>query len=280
MPPPATAPGKEKDDVTVKLALVGAAGRMGRQTIALAAEQPDCRLVAALEAPGHAELGRDVGELVGRGRCGVVLSDRCAVDFDVLIDFSLPAGTMLWLAECARRGRPLVIAATGHDAVATARIREAAKHIAILKAANLSIGVNVLLRLARQLGEILDPSWDVEICEAHHRGKRDAPSGTALALRDAVAAGRGARGDGDPETIHGRRGQTGPRPVGQIALHSLRLGDTVGEHAVAFGAWGETLTIAHSAHSREIFAAGALRAARWLVGRPAGLYDMPDVLFG
>lgn len=266
--------------MTAKLALVGAAGRMGRKTIALAADRPDCRIVAALEAAGHAELGRDIGELVGRERCGVVLSDQCAADFDVLIDFSLPAGTMLWLAECVRRGRPLVIAATGHDAVATARIREAAKHVAVLKAANLSIGVNVLLRLARQLGELLDPSWDVEIREAHHRFKRDAPSGTALALRDAVAAGRAARGDGCPETIFGRHGETGPRPAGQIALHSLRLGDTVGEHAIAFGALGETLTLSHAAHSRDIFAAGALRAACWLVGRPPGLYDMPDVLFG
>ncbi|MFH1417148.1 MAG: 4-hydroxy-tetrahydrodipicolinate reductase, partial [Planctomycetota bacterium] len=137
-----------------------------------------------------------------------------------------------------------------------------------------------LLRVARQLGAVLDDAYDVEISEAHHRFKRDAPSGTALALRDAVAEGRRTSGGGEPGVIYGRRGETGQRPRGEIGVHSLRLGDTIGTHAVSFGTIGETITIGHEAHSRATFAHGALRAAKWLVGKPPGLYDMQDVLFG
>lgn len=265
--------------MATKLAILGAAGRMGRRITALAREHHDLQIVAAIEGASHPDLGHDAGELAGLGRIGVPLFDRCDMEFDVLIDFSLPAGTMRWLAECARRSRPMVIGATGHDQVDTRRIQEAAKHIPIVKAPNMSVGVNVLLRLARQLGETLDASYDVEITEAHHRFKMDAPSGTALALCDAVAAGRTAAGRPPPQAVFGRHGKTGQRPSGEIGLHSLRIGDTIGEHTVAFGTLGETVTLSHVARSRDTFAAGALRAARWLVGHPAGLYDMQDVLF-
>jgi 4-hydroxy-tetrahydrodipicolinate reductase len=264
----------------IRLAIVGAAGRMGRRIVALAAEDRAVRVVAAVEGAGHADIGRDAGELAGIPPTGVRVGDRCDAEFDVLIDFSLPTGTMQWVAECARRTRPIIIGTTGHGATDLERIREAAKLISVLKAPNMSVGVNVLLRLARQLGEILDASYDVEITEAHHRFKVDAPSGTALALRDAVCAGRAAAGGDAPQVIYGRHGETGRRPAGEIGVHSLRIGDTIGEHGVAFGALGETVTIGHVAHSRDPFAAGALRSAKWIAGRPAGLYDMQDVLFG
>ena len=264
----------------INLAIAGAAGRMGRRMIAIAASDPQVAVVAALEAESSNALGSDAGQLAGLDPTGVLVTDRCDVEFDVLVDFSLPEGTTRWLDVCRQAKRPIVIGATGHDDAQLQQIREAAREIALLKAPNMSVGVNVLLRLARQLGGALDAAYDVEITEAHHRFKADAPSGTALALAEAVRQGRQVAASIDQPLVFGRHGQTGQRPSGQIGMHSLRLGDTVGEHAVSFGTLGETVTISHSAHSRDTFAAGALRAAKWIVGRPAGLYDMQDVLFG
>lgn len=264
----------------IRLAIVGAAGRTGRRIVALTAEDRDAQIVAAIEDSRGKTGGRDVGELAGIGRIGLAISDRCEVDFDVLLDFSLPRGTMQWLSECCRRSRPIVIGTTGHEEADLRRIQEASKLIPVLKAPNMSIGVNVLLRIAEQLGTVLDPSYDVEITEAHHRFKADAPSGTAVALKDAVSRGRQATGGESPSVVHGRQGQTGERPLGQIGMHSLRIGDTVGEHTVSFGNLGETISIGHVAHSRDTFAAGALRAAKWILGKPAGIYTMQEVLFG
>ncbi|MBN2562458.1 MAG: 4-hydroxy-tetrahydrodipicolinate reductase [Phycisphaerae bacterium] len=266
--------------MSIDVVVAGAAGRTGRRIVALCIEDREVQLAAALECAESGAIGTDAGELAGVGHIAVPVADRYEGEFDVLIDFSLPRGTMQWLAECTRRSRPIVIGTTGHGEPDVRRMHEASKRIAVLKAPNMSVGINVLLRLARQLGAILDASYDVEITEAHHRFKVDAPSGTALALRDAVCDGRGASGGRQPAVVYGRHGEAGPRPVGQIGIHSLRIGDTVGEHAVSFGAVGETITIGHEAHSRDTFAAGALRAAKWVVGRPAGMYDMQDVLFG
>ena len=264
----------------VKIAVVGAAGRMGRRIVALAVEDQNARVVAALEDGGNDAIGSDAGELAGAGQIGVRVADRFDEAFDVLVEFSLPAGTMHWLEECERRSRPIVIGTTGHSAADLRRIHEASEKIAVLKAPNMSVGVNVLLRLARQLGAALDPSYDVEITETHHRFKVDAPSGTALALRDAVCDGRASAGAEKPTSVYGRHGETGRRPAGEIGIHSVRTGDIVGRHTVSFGTTGETLTIGHDAHSRDTFAAGALRGAKWIVGRKAGMYDMQDVLFG
>lgn len=294
----------------IRLAITGAAGRTGRRIVALAAADAQFHTVATMEAVGSRAIGSDAGELAGIGRIGVPITDQCPAEFDVLIDFSLPHGTAQWLDLCRRARRPIVIGTTGHDDAQMQRIRAAAREIAVLKAPNMSVGVNVLLRLARELGETLDASYDVEITEAHHRFKADAPSGTALALAEAVKEGRRAadakgllqcpvapasrrwehRRDacatGEPERcandqplVFGRQGQTGQRPAGQIGMHSLRLGDTVGEHAVSFGTLGETVTISHSAHSRDTFAAGALCAAKWIFGKAPGSYDMQNVLF-
>lgn len=261
---------------SVRIAVAGAAGRMGRRIIALATCDPAVKIVAAVEGEASLALGKDAGELAGIGPCGVRVAARIEAEFDVLIEFSTPAGTAEWLACCEERGKPIVIGTTGHSEDDLRRIRDAARRIAVLKAPNMSVGVNVMLRLVEQMARSLDASYDVEIVEAHHRFKTDAPSGTALALRDAVDRGRGRSGD----VAFGRQGQTGQRPAGQIGMHSLRIGDTVGEHSVAFGNVGETITISHSAHSRDTFALGAIRAAKWIVGRPAGMYTMSDVLRG
>ena len=276
--------------MSIRLAVAGAAGRMGRRIIALAGEQPDFTLAAALESAGSPHLNEDAGQLAGVRPNRVAVSADATVDFDVLIDFTTAVATARWLDVCLRRQRPIVIGTTGHDDAARDRIRAAGRSIAVLHAPNMSVGVNVLLRAVRDLAAVLDAAYDVEIVEAHHRFKADAPSGTAIALRDAVMAGRAGPTDaaaadrltGRPNStvIYGRHGVSASRPPGEIALHSLRLGDTIGEHAVHFGALGETVTVAHSAHSRDTFAAGALRAARWMVGKGPGVYSMQDVLFG
>lgn len=266
--------------MTVRVAVSGAAGKMGRWIIALASGDEGVNIVAALERPESPAIGLDAGESAGVAGLSTAVGKQIEVDFDVMIDFSTPAAGVGWLNQCVRRSRPFVTGTTGYDEADRERFRAAAESIPVLKAPNMSVGVSLMLRVARQLAEVLDASYDIEITEAHHRLKVDAPSGTALALRDAVIAGRTRAGAAGPNVVYGRRGRTGPRPAGEIAVHTLRTGDVVGEHTVSFGGTGETLTIGHSARSRDIFAAGAIRAAKWIVGRPPGLYDMSDVLFG
>ena len=249
---------------------------MGQRIVTLARAHQGFDVVAALEKTGHPEVGADVGELAGLGRIGLPIQDRTETEFDALIDFTLPDGTMHWLEYCVTYGRGMVIGTTGHSSQQLATIEAAAARIPLLKAANMSVGVNVLLKAVAQVAIALGEAYDIEIVEAHHRFKMDAPSGTAMALRDSIlnATGRDAQSD----VIYGRSGETGKRPSRQIAVHALRLGDTGGEHDVHFGALGETVTIKHSAHTRDTFAQGALRAAAWLAGKPAGRYDMQDVL--
>ncbi len=304
----------------IKLAIAGAAGRMGRRLIALASADAELKVVAALERPVCADLGRDAGELAGVGTIGVRVTaegprDSAAAPagelFDVLVDFSAAAATVGWIDCCMKTRRPIVIGTTGHDEAALARIRAAAQSIAVLKSANMSVGVNVLLRLAREVGALLDESYDVEVVESHHRFKLDAPSGTALALIEAIQRGRADAGrplgdvnamraagevnasraasqyepgqswpGGAPSNPAGPAAARTARAPGEIGVHSLRIGDTIGEHSVQFGNLGETITLAHSAHARDTFALGALRAAKWIAGRTPKLYDMQDVLFG
>jgi 4-hydroxy-tetrahydrodipicolinate reductase len=260
----------------VRIAIAGAAGRMGQRILTLARASQEFDVVAMLEKTGHPDIGADAGEKAGLGRIGLPIQDRTETEFDALIDFTLPEGTMHWLEYCLSFKRGIVIGTTGHSADQLKTIEAAAAKIPVLKAANMSVGVNVLLKAVAQVAAALGDSYDIEIVEAHHRFKMDAPSGTALALRDSVinATGRDAQRD----VIYGRQGQTGKRPARQIGMHALRMGDVVGEHEVHFGALGETVTIKHSAHTRDTFAQGALRAAAWLAGQPAGRYDMQDVL--
>lgn len=260
----------------VRLAVIGAAGRMGSRIIALANGDQRFQVVAALERADHPHLGQDAGEIAGTGRIGLPINDRTDADFDVMIEFSQAPATMRWLDQCIAAQRPILIGTTGHTPEQLAAIEAAARHIAVLKAANTSVGVNLMLKLVAEMAAALGEEYDIEIVETHHRFKRDAPSGTAIALRDSIlrATGRNAARD----VIYGRHGDTGQRPPRQIALHALRVGDTIGEHEVHFGALGETLTLRHTAHTRDTFVKGALRAAAWLAGKTPGRYHMHDVL--
>jgi 4-hydroxy-tetrahydrodipicolinate reductase len=260
----------------IRVAINGSAGRMGRRLVALVAETPELELVAALESSGNRQLGADAGELAGLGRLGLKVTEKLPpAGTDVLIDFSLPAGTLARLAECAAAGVAMVIGTTGLDRAAEETIAAAAKKIAIVKAPNMSVGVNVLLKTAAQVAKALGPDYDIEIIEAHHRFKQDAPSGTALALARAIAAATGR--DLAADACYGRQG-TCPRRPGEIGIHAVRAGDIVGEHRVYLAALGERIELGHVATTRDTFARGALRAALWLAGRPAGLYSMQDVL--
>ncbi|MCA9255490.1 MAG: 4-hydroxy-tetrahydrodipicolinate reductase [Phycisphaerales bacterium] len=263
----------------VRLAISGANGRMGRRLIALASEDPGLQVVSALEHSKSPSIGKDAGELAGIGANGVIVANEPLADFDVLVDFSLPAGTMHWLGHCLEARRSMVTGTTGLSPDQRSAVDKAAGEIAIVSAPNMSVGVNVMLRVAKMLGATLDASYDIEITEAHHRFKVDAPSGTAIALRDAVAEGRTVHDGPAASIVYGRKGETGARAPGEIGMHSLRLGGVVGEHTVAFATLGETLTLGHTAYSRDTFATGALHAAKWLSGRPAGMYSMQDVLF-
>ncbi len=255
---------------------------MGQRIIALAHQDDRFEIAAALEAAGHPALGRDAGELAGVGPLATPIRPHADADegaeFDVLIDFSLPAGTMASVDLCLKVRRPMVIGTTGHADEELARIRAAAETLPVLKAPNMAVGVNVLFRLAGQVAAALGDEYDIEIVESHHRFKADAPSGTAMELLNQVCQATGR--DPTSDAAYGRQGQTGQRPPRQIGMHALRVGDTVGEHEVHFGCLGETLVLRHAAHTRDTFTRGALRAAAWVVGRPPGFYTMQDVLFG
>ncbi len=262
----------------IQLAIFGAAGRMGQRLIALGGQEERLQVVAALEANGHPTIGRDAGEGAGVGHLGVPIQEQPTAEFDVLIDFSLPEGTMTALDHCLGRNRPIVIGTTGHTAAQLERIHNAAKVIPVLKAPNMSVGMNVLFRITHEVAGALGNEYDIEIVESHHRFKKDAPSGTALELLRQVCQALGR--DPVADVAHGRSGETGQRPSRQIGMHALRVGDTVGEHEVHFGCLGETVVLRHSAHTRDSLARGALRAAVWIIDRPVGLYNMQDVLFG
>ncbi len=258
------------------LGINGAAGRMGQRLVCLAREDPDLAVGAALEAPGSPAEGRDVGEVCGLGALGVVVRPGLAVGtrIDVVIDFSAPAGTMAVLPLCVERRIPLVVATTGHTAEQKREIEEAAHETALLMAPNMSLSVNVLFQLVKQAAQLLNgKDFDVEIVERHHRFKKDAPSGTALHFARIVQEAMG-----QPEVRHGREGIVGERPRAEIGMHALRVGDNVGEHLIVFSTLGETLELTHKGHTRDSYARGALLAAKFLAGKPAGRYGMNDVL--
>ncbi len=260
----------------IRVAVSGAAGRMGRRLVALTGEASDLALVAALECSEHDTLGADAGTLAGVGELEIAVTDRLpASGADVVVDFSSPAGTRTRVAECRERKIPMVIGTTGLDAQAEQLVANAAADIPVVRAANMSVGINVLLRTAAELAATLGPEYDVEIVETHHRFKKDAPSGTALALGRAMAEAAGR--DLARDARYGREGAC-PRTEGEIGIHAVRAGDVVGEHKIVYGGLGERVELGHVASTRDTFVRGALRAARWIVGRPAGLYGMTHVL--
>lgn len=260
----------------------GAAGRMGRRLVALAHEDPQLQLAAAVEHTGHPLLGQDAGVVAGVGEVGVPLAEKLPQSapqtLRVLIDFSVPAATRTALGLCRDAGVALVIGTTGLTADDHARIDEAAKAIPVLQAPNMSLGVNLLFAIAAQVARTLGDDYDIEITEAHHRFKKDAPSGTAVGLAEAICAATGKSYDKD--VVHGRVGGEAERKRGEIGMHALRLGDVVGRHTAHFATLGEELQLTHVASTRDVFVHGALRAAKWLAadGREPGRYTMKDVL--
>jgi len=262
-----------------RIAVMGAAGRMGKSLIEAIQQAQGAGLTAAVARPDSTLVGADAGELAGLGRIGVPVSTDLAQveeEFDVLIDFTHPSVTLNNLAFCRKAGKAMVIGTTGFTAEEKQLLVEAGKEIPIVFAANFSVGVNLCLKLLDTAARVLAEDVDIEIIEAHHRHKVDAPSGTALRMGEVVAQALGR--DLKEVAVYGREGQTGARDRQTIGFATVRAGDVVGDHTVLFAAEGERVEITHKASSRMTFSKGAVRAALWLDGREPGLYDMQDVL--
>lgn len=270
----------EVTSTATRIAVSGAAGRMGRMLVAAIAEAEDLTLAAAVDHPQSPHIGVDAGELAGVGSAGTAiggsLGDIAPGAFDVLLDFSAPEATLAALRVCAAQGKPAVVGTTGFDDAGLAAIRQTAQSVPVLLSPNMSVGVNVVFKLVEAAARALGDDVDVEVFEAHHRHKVDAPSGTAVRLGEVLAAALGR--DLASDAVYGREGITGERPNRTIGFHSLRGGDIVGEHTVTFAGTGERIEITHRAASRSNFAAGALRAVRFIVGQTPGLYGMDGVL--
>jgi 4-hydroxy-tetrahydrodipicolinate reductase len=262
-----------------RIAITGAAGRMGRSLIEACQQTAGVDVTVALEHPDSSLPGSDAGDLVGVGKLGVLIgSDLSAVvdDFDVLIDFTRPESTLANLEVCRQTGRRLVIGTTGFSDEEKARIKAASQDIGVVFAPNMSVGVNVCLKLLDMAARALGDDVDIEVIEAHHRHKVDAPSGTALRMGEVVADALGR--DLKSCAVYGREGNTGERDRKTIGFETIRAGDIVGDHTVLFAGAGERIEITHKASSRMTFANGAVRAAGWLMGQKSGLFDMQDVL--
>jgi len=260
----------------IRVGVTGATGRMGAALIRACQAREDMRLAAATVRHGSELTGTDAGAVAGLPALGVPLTDALGGELHVLVDFTTPEATLEHLAWCRGRGVRLVIGTTGFNDEQLERIRTAAREIPVVLAPNMSVGVNLCFRLVELAAGTLGASSDIEILEAHHRHKADAPSGTALRLGEKAAGAMNARLE--DVAVYQRQGRTGPRPGGAIGFATVRAGDIVGEHTVLFAAEGERVEITHKASSRMNFASGALRAAAWLQDRGPGLYDMQDVL--
>jgi len=263
----------------MRIAVSGAAGRMGKRILALARERADMEITGALEAFGHPALGKDAGEIAGIGQIGVPVSDNIEAILkhcDVLIDFSAASASVANLEAAAAAGKAVVIGTTGFSEDQKRQINQVASATRCLIAPNMSLGVNLLFGLVGEVAKALGDDYDVEIVEAHHSMKKDAPSGTALKLAEVIA--KTLKRDLASNLVCGRQGLVGERKPGEIGVMAVRGGDIVGEHTVSFVTGGERIELVHRAHSRDAFARGALQAAAWLVSMPNGIYDMQDVL--
>jgi 4-hydroxy-tetrahydrodipicolinate reductase len=262
-----------------KVGLVGVAGRMGQTLVKACLNTSGVVLAGAVERDDSPAIGMDVGEVAGMLRLGIAVTDDLAKvidDIDVLIDFTRPSSTLRHVEICRKAGKRIVIGTTGFTADEKARIQQAAADIAIVMAPNMSVGVNVVLKLLEVAAKVMGEYTDIEIIEAHHRHKVDAPSGTALRMGEVVAKALGR--DLDQVTVYGREGITGERDQKTIGFSTIRAGDIVGDHTVMFADEGERVEITHKASSRMTFAKGAVRAAGWIAARDTGLFDMADVL--
>lgn len=263
----------------VRIAVTGAAGRMGRELVRVVAATPGARVSGGTERPGSPDLGQDLGTLAGLPPLGVVLTAdplEIAAGSDAIIDFTTPAATVEMAGLAANARIVHVIGTTGLSESDEAAIEAAARHATVIKAGNMSLGVNLLTSITRRIAEALDADFDIEVVEMHHRHKVDAPSGTALMLGEAAAAGRGI--DLKSTSVRARDGHTGPRKRGDIGFATLRGGSVVGDHTVIFAGEGERIEITHRAADRSIFARGAVKAALWGQGKGPGLFSMSDVL--
>ena len=258
----------------IRIAIHGAAGRMGRRLVALGAADEELTVAAAIESPDHPQLGQDAGQIAGVGSLGVLLGAELEGEIDAVIDFSLPEAARSIVETCRQKQIPLVLATTGFDEPQTARIRAAAEEIPLLWAPNMSLAVNLTMKLVEVAAAALaDKDADVEILERHHRFKEDSPSGTALKFGQIIAERMG-----QTEHRHGRQGRPGKRPHEEIGYHAIRVGDNPGEHTIVFAPLGETIELTVRATNRDCYALGALAAAKFLAGRPPGLYGMNHVL--
>ena len=260
----------------LKIAVNGACGRMGARIAALVIEDPQLKLVAALERHGHSFLDKDVGTVAGCGETHVKITSTLNTQADVLIDFSSPESTVAIAELCAMKGIGLVAGTTGLSTQQFEKIKHLSRQMPCLVSPNMSVGVNVMFNLAAQMAQMLGTDFDIEIIETHHRFKKDSPSGTALKLAEKICDATGRKLDKD--VIYGRHGITGERPETQIGMHAVRSGDVIGDHTVVFGSLGERIEITHKAHTRDTFVRGAIRAAKFIAQKPPGMYSMSDVL--
>lgn len=262
-----------------KVIVAGAAGKMGTRIIHMLAGAPGLELVGAFEQPGHPAVGRTVAEVTGVAGCNLPVGDSLAAVLplgEVVIDFTTPEASVAHLRQVAAAGKAAVIGTTGFTAMQLAEIKELSRNCRVVLAPNMSVGVNLMFKVVGDIARVLSSGYDVEIIEAHHRLKKDAPSGTAMKLAQVIA--QALQRDLEQVAVYERKGLIGQRTDAEIGIQTIRAGDIVGEHTVIFGGIGERLEIIHRAHNRDNFARGAVRAAQWILTQPSGLYDMQDVL--
>jgi 4-hydroxy-tetrahydrodipicolinate reductase len=257
------------------IAITGAAGRMGSRLVALGHAEKDLKVIAAIERPESPQQARDAGEIAGIGNIGLPITFDLKPTPQVLIDFSAPVSTRHWLKTCRDRGIAMLIGTTGLQEADHAAIEQAAQDIAVLQTPNTSLGVTVLFKIAGEVARLLGDDYDIEIIEAHHNRKKDAPSGTAIGLAESILK---ATNKTKKDLDYGRHGDDAMRKRGRIGMHSLRMGDVVGQHTAHYSSQGERLELTHVATNRDTFVHGALRAAKWLASQKPGRYTMPDVL--
>jgi 4-hydroxy-tetrahydrodipicolinate reductase len=262
-----------------KAIIAGAAGRMGCRLISLIKGSDSLSLAGAVESKGHPSIGQDAGEIAGCGKIDVRIGDDLSALLDVgqvVVDFSVPSATMQHVRTVAQHRRAMVIGTTGFSPTELDELKHLSAQIPCVCSPNMSVGVNVIYKVIADMAKTLGEDYDIEVVEAHHRLKKDAPSGTALKLADILA--RAMDRDLSRVGVYSRKGMIGERTRKEIGVQTIRAGDIVGDHTVLFGTVGERIEVTHRAHSRDTFASGALRAARWVVHQPPGLYDMLDVL--
>lgn len=263
----------------VRIAVAGAMGRMGSRITALSREYEEIELAGVFEKKGHNGIGKDIGVLVGVGERGIILEDdlgKVIDKADVLIDFTHPSSTLEHLRLALSKGKAMVIGTTGFTSDEIREIEILSRNIPCVLSPNMSVGINLLLKVIREIAIVLGDDYDIEIIEAHHRLKKDAPSGTAMKMAQVLASA--LKRDLNDVAVYARRGMIGERTKKEIGIQTIRAGDIVGEHTILFGGLGERIEITHKASSRDTFARGALRAALWVHGKEPGLYDMQDVL--